>query len=128
VNLIAAQPLQLVGIERFTESLLSDQQPIGELLLAFLQSSTSRARRTVSSSNAFSAMSSCVSSNVAWIASVVSPAGYYAWRARSSSARSSANAELADDPIVASIALPLLMAGIPSGAAASVRFAKSQLP
>ncbi len=43
-------------------------------------------------------------------------------------ARSSANAELADDPIVASIALPLLMAGIPSGAAASVRFAKSQLP
>src|SRR5271166_5087580 len=37
MDLVAAAPLQLVGIERLTERLLADERPVGQFLLAHLE-------------------------------------------------------------------------------------------
>ena len=35
MDLVAAEPLQLVGVERLTERLLPDERPVGQFLLIF---------------------------------------------------------------------------------------------
>ena len=37
MDLVAAEPLQLVGVERLTERLLADERPVGQFLLARLE-------------------------------------------------------------------------------------------